>query len=192
MLRRLYDRTMALAEHKHALPALAGVSFVESSFFPIPPDVMIVPMVLAKPERAWLIAGVCLVASVLGGIAGYALGYYAFEWFGQPMLEFYGYTEQFAKFQAGFAEYGVWAVALFGLSPLPYKVITIASGLAALNPVGFIVASILSRGVRFFAEAALLKWVGPPIREFVEKRLGLVATVFLVFLFGGFLAIKYL
>jgi len=183
---------MALAEHKYALPALAGVSFVESSIFPIPPDVMIIPMVLAKPQRAWLIAGVCLVASVLGGIAGYALGYFAFEWIGQPLLEFYGYVPQFEKFQVGFAEYGVWAVALFGLSPLPYKVITIASGLAALNPVGFITASILSRGVRFFAEAALLKWVGPPIREFVEERLGLVSAAFLVFLFGGFLAIKYL
>lgn len=192
MLRRLYDRTMALAEHRHALPALAGVSFIESSFFPIPPDVMIVPMVLARPERAWLIAAVCLIASVLGGIAGYALGYFAFEWLGQPLLEFYGYTHQFEKFQAGFAKWGVWAVALFGISPLPYKVITIASGLAALNPVGFIVASILSRGARFFVEVALLRWIGPPIRDFVEKRLGLVATVFLVFLFGGFLLVKYL
>lgn len=192
MLRRLYDRTMTLAEHRHALPALAAISFIESSFFPIPPDVLIVPMVLAARRRAWLIATVCTLASVAGGAAGYALGFFAFDMLGAPLLEFYGYTHKFEEFQAAFIEWGAWAVAAFGFTPLPYKVITITSGFSGLDFATFMAASAISRGGRFFIEAALLYWVGPPIRDFVEKRLGLTAAVFFIFLFGGFLLLKYL
>ncbi len=183
---------MALAEHRHALPALAGISFIESSFFPIPPDVLIVPMILAARRRAWLIAAVCTLASVAGGAAGYALGFFAFDTVGAPLLEFYGYTHKFEEFQAAFSEWGVWAVAAFGFTPLPYKVITITSGFTGLDFLSFMAASAISRGGRFFIEAALLYWVGPPIRDFVEKRLGLTAAVFFIFLFGGFLLLKTL
>lgn len=192
MLRRLYDRTMTLAEHRHALLALAVISFIESSFFPIPPDVLIIPMVLAARRRAWLIAGVCTLASVAGGAAGYGLGFFAFDMLGAPLLEFYGYTHKFEAFQAAFAEWGAWAVAAFGFTPLPYKVITITSGFSDLDFATFMAASVISRGGRFFIEAALLYWVGPPIRDFVERRLGLTAAVFFIFLFGGFLLLKYL
>ena len=128
MLYRMYDWTMGLAAHRHALWALAAVAFIESSIFPIPPDVLIIPMVLAARERAWRIAAVATVASVLGGLAGYGIGALLFETIGRPVLEFYGYMDKFAAFQARFAEWGAWIVAGVGFTPFPYKVITIASG----------------------------------------------------------------
>jgi membrane protein YqaA with SNARE-associated domain len=192
MLRRLYDKTMDLAQHPHATGWLAVVSFVESSVFPIPPDVVLIPMVLADRRRAWKIATVCLIASVLGGILGYAIGYFLYEAVGKPLVEFYGYVEQFARFQESYNEYGAWIVAFFGLTPFPYKVITIASGVTALNPLTFIVASVISRGARFFIVAALLWRFGPPIRDFIEKYLGILTVIFFVLLFGSFVAIKYL
>lgn len=192
MIRRLYDWTMQAAAHKNAVPSLFTVSFVESSFFPIPPDVMLIPMVLAERAKAWFFALVATVGSVLGGVFGYLIGYYLFDAVGQPMLEFYGYSEKFQKFASQYNEYGAWIVFFFGVTPFPYKVITIASGATALNIFVFMLASVLSRGLRFFVVAALLYWFGPPIRDFIEKRLGLVFTVFVVLLFGGFVAIKYL
>jgi len=192
MLRRLYDKTMDLAQHPHATGWLAAVAFVESSVFPIPPDVVLIPMVLADRRRAWVIATVCLIASVLGGILGYAIGYYLYDLIGRPLVEFYGYGEQFARFQQSYNDYGAWIVAFFGLTPFPYKVITIASGVTALNPLTFIVASVLSRGARFFIVAALLWRFGPPIRDFIEKYLGVLTVVFFVLLFGSFVVIKYL
>lgn len=192
MLRRLYDKTMDLAQHPHAMGWLAAVAFVESSVFPIPPDVVLIPMVLADRRRAWRIATVCLIASVLGGMLGYAIGYYLFEAVGRPLVDFYGYGAQFARFRQSYNEYGAWIVAFFGLTPFPYKVITIASGVTALNPLTFIVASIVSRGVRFFIVAALLWRFGPPIRDFIERYLGILTVVFFVLLFGSFVVIKYL
>ena len=192
MLRRTYDRVMALSERPHALTALAAVSFVESSFFPIPPDVLLIPMVLAAPTRAWRIAFVCTVASVAGGMFGYALGYFLFESLGRPLLDFYGYAAKFAEFRALYNEWGAWIVFVAGVTPFPYKVITIASGVTALDPAVFTIASVLARGLRFFVVAALLRWLGPPIRDFIERRLGLVFTVFVVLLVGGFIAIRYL
>jgi membrane protein YqaA with SNARE-associated domain len=192
MLRRLYDWTMGLARHRHAGWALAFVSFVESSVFPIPPDVILVPMVIAERARAWLYAAIATASSVLGGIAGYAIGYFLFEALGQPLLDFYGYGEKFADFAAQYNEYGAWVVFIAGVTPFPYKVITIASGVTALNPVVFIFASIIARGLRFFIVAGLLYWFGPPIRDFVETYLGLVATVFVILLIGGFVVAKYL
>ncbi len=191
-LRRLYDWTMEKAGDRRAMPWLAGVSFVESSFFPIPPDVMLIPMVLAERRRAWAIAGLCTVASVLGGFFGYLIGYFLFETIGQPIIGLYGFEDAFARFQEGYREYGAWIVFGFGLTPLPYKVITIASGVVALDPVVFGLASLGSRGLRFFVEAALLYWAGPPVRDFVEKRLEIVALAAFVLLLGGFLALKFL
>jgi membrane protein YqaA with SNARE-associated domain len=192
VLKALYDWTMRLAAHRQAKWALAGVSFVESSVFPIPPDVMLIPMVLAQRARAWLIATICTVASVLGGLAGYAIGYLAFETVGRPVLAFYGYADPFAAFQARFNEWGFWWVAFAGLTPFPFKVITIASGVTALNLPIFILASVVSRGLRFFAVAALLWRFGEPIRDFIEKRLNLLFTLFMVLLIGGFVAVKFL
>jgi len=191
-LRPLYDWTMAKAGDRRALPWLAGISFVESSFFPIPPDIMVIPMVLADRARAWLIAGVCTAASVLGGFLGYAIGYFLFEAIGQPIIELYGLQAAFARFQGAYADYGAIIVFGFGLTPLPYKVITIASGVAALNPLVFGAASLTSRGLRFFLEAALLYWLGPPVRTFIEKRLEIATLAVFVLGLAGFIAVKYL
>ena len=183
---------MALAARPNALPALGVVSFVESSFFPIPPDAMILPMVLARPDRAWAIALVATVASVLGGIAGYAIGYYLFETIGIRVIDFYGYHDKFEAFRAAYAEWGLLIILVKGMTPIPYKIVTIASGAAAFDFPLFLIASIATRGARFFLVAALLKYFGPPIRTFVEKRLTLVTTVFVLFVVGGFVAIRYL
>lgn len=192
VLRRLYDWTMDLAGHRHALLALAVISFAESSVFPIPPDILIIPMVLAAPHRAWLIGLVCTLASVAGGLAGYAIGALLFDTVGQPIVEFYGYLDRFAEFQQRYEEWGAWIVAGAGLTPFPYKVITITSGLMNLDLVVFTVASVLSRGARFFLLAALLWKFGPPIRGFIERYLPWLATLFFILLFGSFVAVRYL
>lgn len=192
VLRRVYDWTMDFAANRNAMWALFVISFIESSVFPIPPDILLVPMILAARDKAWKIAGVCTIASVLGGVAGYGIGYFLYESVGQPLLEFYGKAEKFAEFQGMYNEWGAWVVAMAGLTPFPYKVITIASGVTALDPVTFIVASVLSRGVRFYLEALLLWYFGEPMREFIEKYLGWLVTAGFVVLFGGFLAVKYL
>jgi membrane protein YqaA with SNARE-associated domain len=188
----LYDWTMAQATRPYALWTLALVSFVESSIFPIPPDVLLIPMVLAARHRAWLIAGVCTVASVLGGFLGYAIGALLFETLGQPILELYGYLDKFADFQARYNEWGAWIVFGAGLTPFPYKVITIASGVTGLDLMTFMVASVVGRGLRFFAVAALLWWFGAPIKRFIETNLGWLTVIFFVLLFGGFLVLKLL
>ena len=192
MLRRLYDWMIELAAHPRAVWALAVVSFAESSFFPIPPDVMLIPMVLARRTRAWFYASVCTLSSVLGGIAGYAIGFLLFDLIGRPLLDFYGYSEAFAKFAAQYNDYGAWIVFFFGVTPFPYKVITIASGATQLNFWVFMLASVAARGLRFYAVSGLLFWFGPPIRSFIERRFGLVTTLFLVSLIAGFIAIKFL
>lgn len=192
MLQRLYDWTMSAAAHRHAPVTLFGVSFVESSFFPIPPDVMLVPMVLAQREKAWWFATIATLGSVVGGIFGYAIGYFLFELIGQPILNFYGFTESFNQFASRYNDYGAWIVFIAGVTPFPYKVITIASGATQLNFFVFMVASLLARGLRFFLVAGLLYWFGRPVRDFIEQRLGLVTTIFTVLLVGGFIVIKYL
>ncbi|MCB1513698.1 MAG: DedA family protein [Hyphomicrobiaceae bacterium] len=191
MLRRFYDWTMGLAENRHAGSALFAVSFIESSFFPIPPDVMLIPMVLAQRAKAWFYAAIATVGSVIGGFFGYAIGFFLFEQVAKPLLSFYGYLDKFATFASQYNDYGAWIVLFAGITPFPYKVITIASGATALNLAIFGLASVVARGLRFYVVAALLYWFGPPIRAFIEERLGLVLTVFLVLLFGGFLAIRF-
>ena len=186
---RLYERVMTLARHRHAMRWLAAVSFVESSVFPIPPDIMLIPMVLAERARAWAIAAVCTGASVLGGLAGYLIGFALWETVGQPLVALYGYEAKMTDFAGRYNEWGAWIVFIAGITPFPYKIITIASGVAALDPGVFIVASILSRGLRFFAEAALLWRFGAPVRRFVERHMGLLGIVFVATLVGGFLIV---
>ena len=183
---------MGLAAHPQASLWLFVVAFLESSFFPIPPHIMLIPMVIADRSKAWWYAGVVTVGSVLGGIAGYLIGYLLFEQIGQPVLGFYGMLEKFEAFAANYNDYGAWIVFTAGVTPFPYKVITIASGATQLNFLVFLVASIAARTLVFFVIAGLLYAFGQPIREFIEKRLGLMFTIFLVLLFGGFIAIKYL
>ncbi|MEM9012742.1 MAG: YqaA family protein [Pseudomonadota bacterium] len=192
MLRRLYDWTISLAATPYALVALAIVSFVESSVFPIPPDVLLIPMVIAAPHKAWRIAAVCTISSVLGGLAGYGIGALLFEELGRPVLDFYDKATEFEEFSARYNDYGAWAVLFAGVTPFPYKVITITSGATGLDLAIFTGASIVARGLRFFLVAALLWRFGPPIREFIEARLGLMATLFVVLLFGGFLLVRAL
>lgn len=192
MLRRLYDGTMAMASGRAAEPALAGVAFVESSFFPIPPDLLLIPMVLAEKAKAWRFAAVATVASVVGGLFGYFIGAVLFEQIARPLLEFYGYGDKFETFASWFNQWGIWVVLVAGLTPFPYKVITIASGATGLGLPVFIVTSILARGIRFFVVAGLLYWIGQPIRAFIEERLGLVFTAFMALLIGGFVALRYL
>ena len=192
MLRKLYDWTMGLAAGPRAPWALGSVSFIESSVFPIPPDALLIPMVIAKRNKAWIYAAICTITSVLGGVLGYFIGAFLFDQIAQPILGFYGYADKFASFTDQYNEWGVWIVLIAGLTPFPYKVITIASGATGLPMPVFVIASIIARGIRFFAVAALLYWLGPPIRDFIEKRLGLVFTVSLAVLIGGFVLVKYL
>ena len=180
-----------MASHRRAPAALATVSFAESSFFPIPPDAMLIPMVLAEPKRAWWFATVCSVASVVGGFFGYAIGYFLFETVGRWVIELYGLEAGFAEFQQRFNEWGTWIILIKGLTPIPYKLITIASGAAHFDLLAFGLASLVTRSARFFLVAALLRWLGPPVRVFVEKHLTLVTTVFVVLVIGGFAAIRY-
>jgi len=190
MLRRLYDWTMDLASRKNAVWALCAVAFVESSVFPIPPDILLIPMILAARDKAWRYAAMCTIASVLGGMLGYAIGAGLYESVGRPVLEFYGYAAKFSDFTARYNEYGGWIVFIAGVTPFPYKVITIASGVTELDLTTFTGASVLACGLRFFVVAALLYYFGPPIREFIEKRLGLMFAVFCVLLVGGFILLK--
>ncbi|MCB9944606.1 MAG: DedA family protein [Geminicoccaceae bacterium] len=192
MLRGLYDWTMRQASAPHAMWSLALVSFIESSIFPIPPDILLIPMIIAQREKAWKIATVCTVSSVLGGLAGYAIGALLFDTIGQPLLQFYGYLDKFAEFQGMYNEYGAWIVFGAGITPFPYKVITIASGVSALDIGVFLIASILARGLRFFIVAALIWYWGPQIQSFIERYLGLLTVVFFVLLVGGFALLKLL
>ena len=191
-IRGLYNWTMSLAAGPKAPAALGAVSFAESSFFPIPPDVLLIPMVIAQRKRAWIYAGLCTITSVLGGILGYFIGAVLFQELAKPILEFYGYLDKFDIFKDRFTEFGPWIVFTAGLTPFPYKVITITSGAVGLSWPVFIIASVVSRGLRFFIVAGLLYLFGPKIREFIEKRLGLMFTVFMILLIGGFLVIRLL
>ncbi len=189
MIRKLYDWTISMADHPRALWVLAFVAFIESSVFPIPPDVLIIPMILAAPSRGWLIASVALVSSVLGGMAGYAIGAFAYEGLGRPILEALGKGDAMDAFNTRFNDFGFWAVLTAGVTPFPYKVITIMSGWTGMPLVTFIATSILARGLRFFIVAGLLWKYGEPIRDFIERRLGLMFTLFVLLLVGGFVAV---
>lgn len=192
MLKRLYEWMLDKAAHRHAPRWLAGVSFAESSFFPIPPDAMLVPMCLARPDRAFYYAFVCTVASVLGGLAGYAIGYFLFEAVGEPILGFYGLGHAFEQFAADFNEQGWIIVLLAGFTPLPFKVITIAAGATAMPLYILIFASIIARAARFFLVAGLLWRFGEPMKRIIDRHFALLTTVVGIVGVGGFLAVRYL
>lgn len=181
-----------MADHPRALWVLAFVAFIESSVFPIPPDILMIPMILAAPRRAFLIAFVATVSSVLGGVLGYAIGAFAYESVGAPVLEAMGKGAAMEGFNTRFNDFGFWAVLVAGLTPFPYKVITIMSGWTGMPIVTFVVTSILARGLRFFIVAALLWKFGAPVKAFIERRLGLMFTLFCVLLIGGFAALRFL
>lgn len=190
MLRNVYHRTLALAASPRAPWWLAVVAFAESSFFPIPPDVLLVPMALARPDRAWRLALVCTIASVSGGALGYFIGYAVFDMLAKPVIEFYGYGARFAAFQAMYAEWGLWVILIKGLTPIPYKIVTIASGAAKFNFWVFMAASAVTRGARFFIVATLLHFWGDSVKDFIERRLTLVTTGVAVGIVGGFVALR--
>ncbi|OUS17268.1 cytochrome B [Rhodospirillales bacterium 47_12_T64] len=192
MFRSLYNWTMGLAAHPHALLALALIAFIESSVFPIPPDILIIPMVLAARDQAWKVALIATVASVLGGMLGYGIGALLFDTIGQPIIDFYGKGNYLESFRAQYNDWGAWIVFIAGVTPFPYKVITIASGALDLNLIVFTISSIAARGARFFLVAGLLWYFGQPIRIFIEKYLNILATIFCILLIGGFVALKYL
>lgn len=192
MLRRLYAWVMLQAEHPRAMWILQVITFLESSIFPIPPDPLMIPLMLAKREQAFRIAAICTVVSVIGGFAGYAIGLFLWETVGLWVFKTYNLMDKFEATKAGFDEYGAWIIIAKGMTPIPYKLLTIAAGVFKFNLLTFTIASVVSRGMRFFLLAALLYYFGPPIREFIEKRLEILTLGFLVALVGGFAAFKYL
>jgi membrane protein YqaA with SNARE-associated domain len=192
MLRALYDRVLALAAHRRAPAYLAAVSFAESSFFPVPPDAMLIPMCIARPERAYRYAAVCTAASVLGGVLGYLIGLYLFEALAEPVLRAYGHADALARFQGWYDRWGALVILVKGLTPIPYKIVTIASGAAHFSFAVFLAASVATRGARFFLLAFLLRRFGPPIRDFIERRLTLVTTGAAAGIVLGFVALRAL
>jgi membrane protein YqaA with SNARE-associated domain len=192
MLRKCYDWILNFATHPKSLWILVGVSFAESSFFPIPPDPLYIAMILAHQQKVWRLAFLCTLSSVIGGILGYYIGYALYETLGEWIINAYRLEAAFDKFQSGFNAWGFWIVALKGLTPIPYKVVTIFSGLAKLDLTVFILASIVARGFRFYTLALLLRHFGPSVKNFIEKNLALVTILLTIALVSGFLIIKYL
>jgi len=191
MLRRLYDHVMRLAAGRRAPWVLGAVAFAESSVFPVPPDAFMIPMILARPREAFRIALVATLASVAGGVLGYAIGYFLWETVGRAIVAFYGYEAEFERLRALYREWGLWIVAIAGFTPFPYKVVTIASGVAAFSLPGFVLASVVSRAARFFLVAAVLSVWGEAVRDFVERRLGLLTGLFVLLLVAGFLVLRH-
>lgn len=192
MMKKLYEWVMSMVSGPKAMVALCAVSFAESSFFPIPPDLLLIPMILKDRPKAFKIAFYCTLFSVLGGIFGYVIGHFLYDVVGGPILDFYHYRENFEKFCTGYNTYGAWIVFGAGLTPFPYKIITIASGVTGLNFGVFMMASLLARGLRFYLISLLLwKW-GQPMKDFIERNLWWLSILFFVLLIGSFYLIKYL
>lgn len=191
-LRKIYDLVLKWSASKNAVYYLFAVAFIESSFFPIPPDIMLIPMILAAKDKAWRYAGIATIASVLGGYFGYAIGMFFFEIIAKPLIEFYHLMPQFEEFKSYYSQYGSWIVFGAGITPFPYKIITIASGAVSLNLTVFTIASVLARGLRFYIIAALLYKFGTPMKSFIEKNLGLLSILFFIALIAGFYAVKFL
>lgn len=189
-VRKIYDSVFHLSKENGAIYWLFAIAFIESSFFPIPPDVMLIPMILAAPKKAWSIAGVATVGSVIGAYLGYAIGFYFFQLIAKPLLNFYDCLEKFNSFKDLYNQYGAWVVFGAGITPFPYKIITIASGVVHMNLIVFTIASIIARGMRFYLVAWLLKKYGETMRKFIEKNLGWLSILFLLLLIGGFAVIK--
>lgn len=191
MFKQLYDWTIGLANSRRAPQALAAVSFAESSFFPVPPDVMLVPMTMARPDKAWHYAAICTIASVLGGIAGYLIGALLYDTLGAWLIRLYGYGDKMDAFRALYQQHGHWIILIKGFTPIPFKLITIASGLAGYDFLMFVLLSAITRGARFFLVAGVMNRFGGPIRRFIEGNLTLVGIVTVVAIIGGFAAVKF-
>ena len=189
MFRKMYEWVMRLAASRHAPASLAAISFAESSFFPIPPDVMLGPMVLAKREKAFFYAGICTAASVLGGLLGYAIGVFL-QPLGETILRLFGHPEGVEEFRHWFDQWGLWVILIKGATPIPYKLVTISAGIARFDLFTFVWASVLTRGIRFFAVAAVLKYFGPAMLHEFERRINLYGTLGVILLVGGFVALK--
>ncbi len=189
--RRLYHWVLSWAEHPQATGALFLLAFAESSFFPIPPDVLLIALCLGKPARSLWYAGVCTIGSVVGGLFGYWIGSAFFDSVGREILEFYGLMGRYADVQALYQKYDVWAVGIAGLTPIPYKVFTVTAGLFKISLPGFVAASIVGRGLRFFVVALVLRRWGEPAREFLDRHLNLLTVAFVVLLIGGFIVLRH-
>jgi membrane protein YqaA with SNARE-associated domain len=192
LLRRMYDWCVGAAGRRHALGILTVVSFAESSFFPIPPDVMLVPMSLARPDRAFLLAAWCTIASVGGGIMGYAIGALLYDSVGAWLIHLYGYGDKVEAFRAAYAQWGAWIILLKGVTPIPYKIVTITSGFAGYNFAAFVILSVITRGARFFLLAFLLHRYGDYARHIIERRLALWTSLFAAVLLAGIVIALYL
>jgi membrane protein YqaA with SNARE-associated domain len=192
LVRRFYNWTMHHALGPYAWLTLSLVSFTESSFFPIPGDIFLIPMALADRKRAFFLAGICTIASVLGGILGYAIGAWLYDSVGHWLISIYGYGDKVEAFRALYAKYGAWIIVIKGLTPIPYKIVTIASGFSGYDFGAFVLLSVVTRGARFYLLATLIYFYGERVREFLEKRLELALALFLIVLVLGFLVVRYL
>ena len=192
MLRKAYDWTMSFAEHRHAPWVLSAVSFAESSFFPIPPDPLFLAMTLKDRSKVWSLALLCTLTSVVGGYLGYCIGYALYETWGQSIINFYGMQASFNKVCLDFREWGFWIVALKGLTPIPFKLVTIASGVAGLDLYIFTISSLLARGFRFFYVGIIMWYFGPKMREYLERHLTLITIIGVTLLISGFIIVKYI
>ncbi len=191
MIRRSYEKMMHYAGHPKAIWWVNIIAFAESSIFPIPPDPLIIAIILNKRSSAWLVATTCTISSVIGGLVGYCLGYGFYETIGHSIVHAYGMEEQIAHLQTQFQQWGFWIVALKGLTPIPYKIVTITSGLAQLDLTTFMLASLIARGLRFYLLAFLLWYWGPQIKEWIERYMTWILTIGLLALLSGFIIIKY-
>jgi membrane protein YqaA with SNARE-associated domain len=187
MLDTLYDRVKALAQSPHAEASLAAVAFAESSFFPIPPDVLLAPMALAEPRRAWRFALIATVASVIGGILGYAIGALLYDTLGQWLINLYGYSAKMDALRQTYAEWGWLVILVKGVTPIPYKLVTITSGVLAYNFPLFVALSVVTRGARFFLVAGALNWFGEPLRHAMERNFAAVLGGFAALVIVGFI-----
>ena len=193
LLRKLYDWTLEKSKDPKAPWFLAIISFSESSFFPIPPDIILIPMVIAKRAKAWFFAFICTISSVLGGVAGYLIGYFFYLTIGEFIIELYYYQSEYSDFQSKYeGEIWLWFVFFAGLTPFPFKIITIASGALKINMISFIAIALVSRGLRFYLVATLLKFFGNYIKEYIDKYFNLFTFVFFILLIGGFVFFKYI
>jgi len=193
LFRKLYDWTLEKSKDPKAPWFLAIISFVESSFFPIPPDIILIPMVITKRAKAWFFAFICTISSVLGGVAGYFIGYFFYLTIGEFIIELYSYQNEYSDFKSKYeGEIWLWFVFFAGLTPFPFKIITIASGALKINMISFVAIALVSRGLRFYLVATLLKFFGNYIKEYIDKYFNLFTFVFFILLIGGFIFFKYI
>ncbi len=191
MMQKMLDRLWDIAARKGAERVLMAVSFTEAIFFPVPPDLLLLPMGLANRDRVFRLAWICLLFSLAGGVIGYGIGYYFMETLGDPIIRFYGLEKQYTEIQVWYDTYSAWAVSIAGLTPIPYKLCTLTAGAFKVNWPIFIIASALSRGLRFFVIALLIRYFGETARTFLEKRFNLVVTAALILVILGFVVLKY-